>query len=163
MSLESIKALYAVRDEAAAALSHANWHIDSEIVGPVRSLAKKIRPLGNSERLAKKVEFSLEKEVFTCWVESYCGEGNWEIDWNGEEQEEGDDREDRESARILIPARWLDQSQEEALAEHAAQVAEKKALREARRAEEAVREQQEQEARERVMLAELQVKYKEKS
>jgi len=163
MRLEEIKAIYAKRDEAAARLSHENWKVDSEIVGPVRSLAKKIRPIGNSERLTQRVEFDQEKEVFTCWVESYCGEGHWEIDWNGEEQEEKDDREDRESSRVLIPARWLDQSLDSALTEHAAQQAEKKALRAAREAAQAEQEAKAQEAHERSLLEQLQAKYKEKS
>jgi hypothetical protein len=163
MNLETIKALYAVRDEAARQLSDANYDIDTHILLNVRSLAKKIRPIGHDERLTKGAEFDSEKEVFTCWVESYCGEGNWVIDWNGEEQEEDDDRENRKPARILIPARWLDISQEDAIAEHLAQQTEKKALREAREAAKAAWEQQEQEARERSLLEELQAKYKEKS
>jgi hypothetical protein len=88
-------------------------------------------------------------------VESYCGEGNWEFDWDGEEDGEN------ESARIIIPARWLELGPQEALAEHAAQQAEKRAIREARAAEEADREARAQEAHERALLEQLREKYKE--
>jgi len=158
MTLETIRALYTARDEASRQLSDANYDLDTHLLWNVRALAEKVRPIGGSERLAKRTDFDSETGLFTCWVESYCGEGNWEIDWNGEEQEE--DREDVESSRILIPARWLDQSQEDALAEHATQQAEKQALREARETEEAEQERKEQEAHERSLLEQLQAKYK---
>lgn len=155
MNLDDIKALYEERDKAAGRLSEANYAIDSKVLTVVRALARRIRSVGGSTRLASKINFDPENGTFTCFVESYCGEGNWEFDWDGEEDGAN------ESARIIIPVRWLEVGQQEALAEHAAQQAEKQARHEAREAEEAEREARAQEAHERALLEQLQAKYKE--
>lgn len=146
MTLDEIKALYAAREAAHAHLTRANEAIRPIIV-QVHQLASHAWPVsegGYDMRLAPGAIFDPEQETFTCRVEHYHGEGVWISE------------EDGDQYRLVIPARWLTISHQDALIELQARDAARKALLEDTADDP---EPIDQEVQERALLAQLQAKY----
>ena len=159
MNIEEIKALYAKRGEAFAALQSINHTIDIDIESEVQNLARKTVPIYAGDdhtywygsRLRDLVTFDSDNNEFIILIESYAGEGNWCTEYNVEEDE-------YECARV--PARWLEMDWNDIKAEVLTNKAAKEYAEQQKKDAIAAEKNKEQEAYELAELARLSSKYK---